>query len=709
MCVFIDWHFCHEVRLSPQDTSQYLQCLSTLSHPCGKWSDLKKSVDQLGSLDPLQQAYALPRLVELAMPGKGFLEVEDDWDNLRETFPAIISLIRNCIAYCYTVSGSRLLSADPIIGLIEMLPRSGPEGLKRALDSLELRELPTGDGRSYLEADKFAYEIVVLSIIRALAVRNGVQTHTEPQNRLIELSKSGKIGLLPEYLALDILQNEETSFDELLQEFPDDWILYPEYLSIAIKAEISTEQDDQANIERLFNESVKFLWFQKYAMKLGRLPSGIWFYSIFQDKSRTQKQPLTNNAQLLSASLWQNMLWEYAIQIDRASAAQKLNHLWILPSKSFGDGRAIVNALYDEGKITWTAKSMALLYSDRVKTYKSNEEIRNTIPSAICSPWLWDTSSNSAGFARFPKLVFPFYAFRFFAAMCILNELFYQEEPQTLDRKDTVNLFRLFLNFGSALSLSAVQREWDSYQDKHIWSDSLRGLGLFSSTMLNAIAAGSLCPSIPKALWTQYLAITRTKKDKGHSQLQILANCEGMLNCARWVYFADIAFTSEMFWNYRSNWSTYERSLCEQLFPLDVNIPIPQSVQDDPYALWLLLNTGFWEELKRNRTPDEREFSGDTPLTVFQLLQTSRPEQFWEDRPFDANSFSCDIWPVVLTIRILSEIRHGGIHDDMITLWHKALQNYTAISKTPVLLKLLLLILEQALPEDSCIDKKVTV
>ena len=73
MSSFIDWHFCHEIQLSPREMADYLDLLAVFRSKSNDCPTMEKALALLDAISLQQQVYALPLLVDIAlqqMPGK---------------------------------------------------------------------------------------------------------------------------------------------------------------------------------------------------------------------------------------------------------------------------------------------------------------------------------------------------------------------------------------------------------------------------------------------------------------------------------------------------------------------------------------------------------------------------------------------------------------------------------------------------------------
>lgn len=65
MAIFSDWHFCHDIQLSPQETSLYLNLLTVLRNKNSGQAEMEQALESLKNASTLHRAYALPVLVDI--------------------------------------------------------------------------------------------------------------------------------------------------------------------------------------------------------------------------------------------------------------------------------------------------------------------------------------------------------------------------------------------------------------------------------------------------------------------------------------------------------------------------------------------------------------------------------------------------------------------------------------------------------------------
>lgn len=703
MSIFTDWHFCSTIQLSPQETAEYLHGLQVLRNKRSRRSDLNAVLDQFEKGNPIQRAYVLPLLVDHLMSqgnsdSDGMTEEDTDGICLR-----MIKLMQDCVQHANLLAQHSDEHLEAVDSLLSQLQWLNVGVLKKALHKLSALELQDCENpHSYFETDKYALEIILLAAVRALTGNgsDGQQSLVESCQGLLEKAVEGRLGMLPERLALDILQYGDDGFDSLSQAFPEDWLTYPEYMELAIRMDVDPKEDMADRMKQLFLESYSFSWFQQHAYYFSRRNAVMWFAANrqgFTDKIKDYEE----KPQMLCAILWQAMLWEYAADLDQKGAAETICRLWQLPPDTkLVKKNSIVyelNRRYAAQEITETARYYGVICANRTVTHHKKGKIVFSFPSAISSPWILCESSCDAddGLSRYNKLKKHFGAFRAFAAILVLQRVF-RDSPERSEvwASNPVNLIRLMLNLGSALSLPAVQQEWDSYRDRYAWSYALRGLGLYATNTLNDLAIGTECPELPDMLWKQY----SNMGNKKNQHLSVFSSPEEMVVFARWAYHAQAPGTAQTIGQVQSPWKPYEKEICGKLLPLTEAAP-KLSVTENHCVLWLMLHTGYWKKLNDygrlslgENGPYESEEAAGRKVSLYQILcALDRPELSSLQR---RDMASRSAWISLLTGRILSAISEGGIEEALIEEWRKALLRETELGARPEILELLLMILQ---------------
>lgn len=722
MAIFSDWHFCHNIQLSPQETSLYLNLLTVLRDKNSGRAEMEKALEGLKSASTLHRAYALPVLVDIL-----FSYRERAWYNPEaggahcELLLDAAEQLKQCLAYSDAQLERSREDSNKLYGLIDDMAGEDFTKLKDGLRGIHVKSGQTGRVQSYLESDKQAMEIVLLSMIRSVGEDDpeALDALMESQQQLLENSYRDRNGMLPKLIALSILGGCKRGFEAILPYLPEDWLMYPEYMRLAAETAFAPDLESGAEteaaepepaasgfdmeLENLFRESLSLSFFQQYSYKIDQDEASLWFRTErLTDEANTNGTTRDRSEkQMLCAILWQAVLWEYAVELDSRKALKRLDNLWCVPN--YSGNRGYLWELYKQKKITWAAFALARRSeADVFHNRKTGRENRDHLLMATCTPWQRCREEHvvNHSFARYPGMGTNCGALRAFSALCVIRALFDADAGGCSNEQGKpINLLRLLLNLGAAFGIPAVQQEWDAFSENHVWSETMRGLGLFANESLMALGTGTVSSSLPKELWGQFVQIARQKAKKGNRQLQLLAGQEGMLICARWAYNAQRSDAAARDKRRRSPWTDYERPLCEYLFPLSEE-PAADRIRIDANALWLYERTKWhlcqqMEPFREGNWYEGRGQRENAPkIDVYALLRSAQPSwEQWQGLALDRSAFTGEAWLIGLTMRIQSGLTQRRVRREWIEEWRDTLFQSVDAWGSPVLFSLLIAML----------------
>lgn len=722
MDIFSDWHFCHDIQLSPQETSLYLNLLTVLRNKNSGQAEMEQALESLKNASTLHRAYALPVLVDILFSYREWAWYNPEAESAHcELLLDAAEQMKQCLVYSDTQLERSREASNKLCGLIDDMAGGDFTRLKDGLKGICGKSGQTGRVQSYLESDKQAMEIVLLSMIRSVGEDDpeALDALMESQQELLEISSMGRNGMLPKRIALSILGDCKRGFEAVLPYLPEDWLMYPEYMRLAAETAFAPNLESSAEtvgvdpepaalevdmeLENLFRESLSLSFFQQYSYKLVQDEASLWFRT-----ERLTDEADTNGAardrsekQMLCAILWQAVLWEYAVELDSRKAMKRLDNLWCVPN--YSENRGYLWDLHKQRKITWAAFALARWSeADVFHNKKTGRENNDHLLMATCTPWQRCREEHGANhsFARYPGMGTSCGALRAFSVLCVIRALFDTDAGgYGNEQGKPINLLRLLLNLGAAFGIPAVQREWDAFSEHHIWSETMRGLGLFANGSLMALGTGAISSSLPKELWGQFVQIARQKANKGNRQLRLLAGQEGMLICARWAYNAQRSDTAARDKRRCSPWTDYERPLCEYLFPLSEE-PVADRIRTDANALWLYERTQWhlcqqMEPFREGNWYEGRERRENAPkIDVYALLRSPQPSwEQWQGLALDRSAFTGEAWLIGLTMRIQSGLPQRRVRREWVEEWRDTLFQSVDAWGSPVLFSLLIAML----------------
>ena len=296
MAIFSDWHFCHDIQLSPQETSLYLSLLTVLRNKNSERAEMEQALESLKSASTLHRAYALPVLVDILFSyrERAWYNPEAESAHCGLLFDAAEQM-KQCLAYSNAQLERSCGDSNKLCGLIDDMAGGDFTKLKDGLKGIHSESGQTGRVQSYLESDKQAMEIVLLSMIRGVGEDDpeALDALMESQQELLETACMDRNGMLPKRIALSILGGCKRGFEAVLPYLPEDWLMYPEYMRLAAETAFAPDLESGAEtedaepepaasecdmeLENLFRESLGLSFFQQYSYKIAQDETSLWF------------------------------------------------------------------------------------------------------------------------------------------------------------------------------------------------------------------------------------------------------------------------------------------------------------------------------------------------------------------------------------------------------------------------------------------------
>ena len=155
------WHFCSSIKLSVQETADYLDLMFILERKANV-EECIEALDQLATLDELRRAYAIPALVSLVLSDNGRNMLQTCAN--KDLSDSLISQVRTLIRRSLSQDG---LSERPIPSILNRIERVLAEDIPKIVwDQYRPTETrKTESLNSYLETAEFSHDIFWLSLL----------------------------------------------------------------------------------------------------------------------------------------------------------------------------------------------------------------------------------------------------------------------------------------------------------------------------------------------------------------------------------------------------------------------------------------------------------------------------------------------------------------------------------------------------------------
>lgn len=639
------WHFCSSIKLSVQETADYLDLMFILERRANA-EECIEALNRLAELDELRRAYAIPTLVSLVLSdsGRHMLQScsnEDLSDNL-------ISQVRTLIRRSLSQDG---LSERPIPSILNRIERVLAEDVPKIVwDQYRPTETrKTESLNSYLETAEFSHDIFWLSLLNTAGAMYPDAVRELDFTAFLDTALRYSCVELPWQLAFEIYCLSAQSFKDLQPYLQEGWMRNPacigQVLKLTLLQDEETLEKGQSAVYPLLQESFMLTMFERNYNRWEKNRSTLWI---------DPKATPANHKELCSI-LWQISAWETAFSLDRDYCVYVFQYWWGTPVYGTRGKNAIEFGLSNAGQILLKESNTAI-YNEKM------------LPSAVSSPWQRSMTAQQPQeglFQDFPYMRKAFSALRSFCSAYMLRNILSKESETDFH----INYYRLLLNLGDAFRHDDTDHELSCKGRGAYWSAPLCGLGLFAQHCIYILGIGIENKQIPEALVN---TLVHSKK-KQNDELNRLRT-QGYLICAYWAA-QSIRYGAPNTINANNPWfmtsqnqdgtnndphsmakkvciklfsdELYSRSVCS----IDALELLYQKFRYDPdfyYTPEICWDEIYLESPMRYQEDNKQITAGDL------LLAADIPVTRWMELDLQKNCFDSDAWPLVLTLRLNS-------------------------------------------------------
>lgn len=677
--MFSHWHFCHILKMSLQDTCEYLECLFTLEKD-GDWEKKKRALMWLNKQNtPLLQVYVLPLLIKRMLIGNDqiqgaevkYTEQKCNWQVFLQEGKKLIS--------GFLETGKQTLQARAFLDVVQNIEEKEYSELLGTLLEIPYMEPEREYQFSYLESEECVNQILMLSILCAIAEKDPEivsEAIAEKQPKFIDMALSEKQGYLSWKLALTLRCFCGMPFGAVKSYFPKEWLGSVECLEIAAQFMLKNlkrkENLSEDVVRALIKESCTLDFFEKY------------YYEMPSESFWIDEKADRQNCNRICAVLWQNILWNTAFEYNAVACAEQLRVLWNAP---------IYCKVKSKGK--WHIRNCLIPYGAKVI------DTDLCLDYYFCTPWQKRTKkkpereSNGKPFQEFVGMTHNATALRVFEAAILLRRIM---ETMT---EFPVEYCRILLNMGEVFQSEDVEQEL--LGEQKYWENPVRLLGYFSRHCIGMLGRGELNERVPEKI-VDYIRNGR-KKEKNNPVLNEQCKTTGVQVCVHWALESLRAGAILCERNIQSPWFLDEQGacaaqLCEWLFEEGINLKIFD--YKDPV---LLCRQAFPEEYKRIISKADfpswiRKYTeSDEEITFYDVMLTNELiMDEWESMGvLKRERFERRIWLSVLTMRLIALAKSGKMkgYESWYLEWKDGIAAYASQEESEgVLLYLLIELLE---------------
>lgn len=475
-----DWYFCRIIHLSIKETTYFIDTMLALRDSGLPIKEKNDALNHLMHMEALNIVYALPALVDgiLIPKSQRNIHAEKELSGQAMYTAAVKSCIQSTV---HDIS-----KYDYLQVAIENLDHASYEQLAQYLRDLELPSAECESSGGYLELESYATEILVLSLLRAVArdVPEEIQEIVDPatQKSWFTAALYGTLGELPWALAVETLALYGISANSLLSYFPKDyWLCCPDKMELAARIFFP---DDNGNINQLLHEAFDMKRLTDlYARTVNNAAphAGLWL-DTGMDKEQQKRYV---------AVLWQITLWALAAERNPNACMHILPSYWGIPLETTRTGQHYqLNRVFQQ-----------VLAKNRDTSHLLNARL------AVCSPWLLRKRERNSSHEKFPLIEYPelqqrHLALRAFAVPVIMCRLL-RALPK--DQIIPAYFLRLLLCYGDAFEFRTIRWIYYQLQDEsssppNRYTPAIYSLLLCAYGAVRKLGTGQIDSRIPKQL-----------------------------------------------------------------------------------------------------------------------------------------------------------------------------------------------------------------
>lgn len=634
--IFSHWYFCHTLKMSPQDTCNYLEFLFQMEEIGTSMAEKNEALKWLEGLDdPLLQTYAVPLLVKGVLAGRQDEAVPKgkEWE-----WQIYLSKSRRLLSRLLE-AGQQEVYAKQCLKLIQDMAEMEYKDLVDRVLELPCAEADHEYEFSYLETEECTYSIILLSVLCIVAKEDPKMVSeviAEKKPKLLDTALDLKRGLgrLPWKLAMELQCYCGMTFDDAVKYFPEYWADSVECLEIVahiMLEEYKISEKESFNIVgKLIEESYNLDFFIRYR---NRMPKAVWV---------DQKADFPNRFKVC-AILWQNILWNTAFEYDAKVCANRLRTYWNPPVYTKYKKKAVL-------KNDWRK----YLIPDRAWISDSGE-----YPDYLIStPWQRRTVVNGqrknsqSPFQEFEDMVHNASALRVFEAAVLLRRMIGRGNAFPIE------YCRVLLNMGDIFQSKSVLAEL--FGEPEYWESAVVRLGCFAKKCIDMLGRGDLNNEVPRKI---ILAINEgRRKETRNLQLNLQYQVTGIQVCIHWAVESLRAGSIEQWGEIETPWFTGKVESCAvQLCRYFFENGIDREKYDYMEPLLLCIQA-FPEEYRQiiadsnidSWTSKYKEDKEKVSLCNVMLSRKLSPVE-WEDlKELKRDRFEKEAWLPILTMRLRS-------------------------------------------------------
>lgn len=634
---FSHWYFCHTLKMSPQDTCNYLEFLFQMEEERVSIAEKIEALKWLEKQDDsLLQAYAAPLLIRgvLTESRKNkAVSKRKEWE-----WQIYLSKSKKLL--------TRLLEArrqemhvKQCLNLVQDMAEMEYKDLVDSVLEFPCAEADHEYEFSYLETDECLYPVIVLSVLCVAAKEDPKMVsklieEKEPELLDAALNLKKGFGRLSWKLAIELQCYCGITFDDVVKYFPECWADSAECLEIAAHSILEgykkSEKESSDIVGKLIEESQRLDFFSRY---WNGKREAVWISEKANFSERVK----------ICAVLWQNILWNTAFEYDAEACADRMRTCWNAPIYAWNKN----NPVLKEGWRKFLIPTGALI--------PDSGEYQDYL---ISTPWQRRRIVNKHGmnkeapFQEFRDMVHNATAFRVFAAAVFLRRLISRGNAFPIE------YCRILLNMGDIFQSKSVLAELSG--ETKYWESAVVCLGYFAKKCIDMLGRGNLNSDVPQKI---ILAIDGGRnRETRNPQLNLQYRVTGIQVCIHWALESLRAGSIGQEGEIETPWfiggaESCAVRLCRYLFGNGMN-----QEEHDYMEPALLCMQAFPEDYRRivndsNMDSWTLKYKEDKEKVALRDILLSRELLFaeWEDLgELKQERFEKEAWLPVLTMRLRS-------------------------------------------------------